>query len=122
MPAEFGFKPLAEVWSTNRHGSWQRNMRLHRAWAEGTAWEWKGLPSSVRKTWKGVPATVHVTLTFREKRRRDPHNFVGTVVKAIVDGLVRAGVWPDDNPQWVTVIEPEIRIGSPWVQIRLEER
>jgi hypothetical protein len=33
---------------------------------------------------------------------------VGTVVKAMVDGMVLAGVWPDDTPEWVRVSEPVI--------------
>ena len=117
-----GFKPLAEVWSENRAGSWRKNMRLHEEWARGVGWEWKRLPQDVRGRWRAVPAVVWVTLTFREKRRRDPHNYVGTVVKALVDGLVRVGVWPDDTPEWVTVAEPVLRIGDPWVEIQLEER
>ena len=57
---------------------------------------------------KFPPAEVTVTIPFRTKRRRDPSNYVGTVVKAVVDGLVLAGVWPDDSPEWVTVAEPVI--------------
>ena len=117
-----GFKPLAEVWSENRAGSWRKNMRLHEEWARGVGWEWKRLPGEIREYWTSKPARVQVILTFREKRRRDPHNYVGTVVKALVDGLVRVGVWPDDTPEWVTVAEPVIRVGDPWVEIQLEER
>lgn len=56
------------------------------------------------------PATVWVHLPFTTARRRDPHNFV-PCVKAIVDGLVDAGVWPDDTPEWVRVMEPELVVG-----------
>ena len=51
-------------------------------------------------------ANVRVTIPFAQNRRRDPHNYVGTVVKWIIDGLVYAGAWPDDTPEWVTVLEP----------------
>lgn len=57
------------------------------------------------------PARVRLVLPFRTKHRRDPHNYVGTVVKATVDGLVLAGVWPDDNPKYVEVMEPRLVIG-----------
>jgi hypothetical protein len=67
------------------------------------------------------PCTVQVAIPFRTNQRRDPHNYVGTVVKAIVDGLVRAGVWPDDNPDWVTVLEPICYVGSV-VQIKITTR
>jgi hypothetical protein len=49
-------------------------------------------------------------LPFRGNCRRDAHNYTGTNVKAIVDGLVRAGIVPDDNPDWVTVLDPEFRV------------
>jgi hypothetical protein len=49
-------------------------------------------------------------LTFPRNARRDPHNYVGTVVKKLVDTLVGLGVVPDDTADWVTVIEPELRV------------
>lgn len=48
-----------------------------------------------------LPAEVHVTIPFPIHRRRDPINYARTV-KAIVDGLVLAGAWPDDTPNYVT--------------------
>jgi hypothetical protein len=54
--------------------------------------------------------TVRVSIPFKTNRRRDPHNYTGTVVKSIVDGFVLAGVWPDDTAEWVTVLDPELRI------------
>lgn len=48
-----------------------------------------------------LPAEVHVTIPFPIHRRRDPINYARTV-KAIVDGLVLAGAWPDDTPDYVT--------------------
>lgn len=55
-----------------------------------------------------VPVAVQVTLPFRQGARRDPHNYTGTVVKAIVDGLKNAGLVPDDTAAWVTVLDPVI--------------
>lgn len=49
---------------------------------------------------------VLVHLPFRVNRRRDPHNYVGTNVKAVVDGLVMAGLLIDDSAEYVTVKEP----------------
>lgn len=57
-----------------------------------------------------TPITVQVVLPFRTANRRDPHNYTGTVVKAVVDGLVRAGLVPDDNAAWVTVLDPEVLV------------
>lgn len=58
------------------------------------------------------PSTIQVTIPFDTGRRRDPHNYVGTVCKSVIDGLVQAGVWPDDNPEYVTVIEPKLVVGT----------
>jgi Holliday junction resolvase RusA-like endonuclease len=113
-----GFPPPGEVWSENRAGNWRKNMRLHKTWADCVAWYWRTL----RKTWTPRPCLVLVTLTFPTSRRRDPHNYVGTVCKAIVDGLVHAGVFPDDTAEWVTVPEPALRVGEPWVAVRIEDR
>jgi hypothetical protein len=33
--------------------------------------------------------------------RADPHNFCGTVLKAVVDGLVLAQAWPRDTAEYV---------------------
>lgn len=57
-----------------------------------------------------VPVSILVDLPFRTANRRDPHNYTGTVVKALVDGLVQAKLIPDDNPEWATVPEPTISI------------
>lgn len=71
------------------------------------------------------PMTVHMTITFPTARKRDASNLIGTVVKATVDGLRDAGLWPDDDGQWVTILEPKILSpvdGWHQVQIDLEER
>jgi crossover junction endodeoxyribonuclease RusA len=61
-----------------------------------------------RAKFRQVPISVQVTLPFRQGARRDPHNYTGTVVKAIVDGLKNAGLVPDDTADWVTVLDPII--------------
>jgi crossover junction endodeoxyribonuclease RusA len=60
----------------------------------------------------GRRGRVRVVLPFKKRVRRDPHNYVSTVVKAVVDGLVYAGVWPDDTPEYVEVLEPRLVIGK----------
>lgn len=79
----------------------------------------------VTKLWRGTAATAALTqlgvgpagrrrdacfvrVSFPVERpgiRRDPHN-LAPAVKAIVDGFVDAGVWPDDNDTWVTILDP----------------
>lgn len=52
------------------------------------------------------PSLIRVTCPVATNIRRDPHNWTGTLTKACVDGLVRAHYWPDDTPEWVTVLDP----------------
>lgn len=58
-----------------------------------------------------VPACrkIRVTLVYtpKDRRRRDPLNLVATL-KACEDGLVDAGVVPDDNPLYVESVMPLI--------------
>lgn len=71
----------------------------------------------------GVPLRVRVTIPVASMaRRRDPHNYVGTVVKAVLDGMVTAGVWPDDNERWVEVLEPRLDPGGAVVRVVLLPR
>lgn len=51
-------------------------------------------------------AIVQIEIPFSVKRRRDPHNYCGTVLKSVIDGLVRAGAFPDDTPEFVGHREP----------------
>ena len=60
--------------------------------------------------WSAEPTDVQLSLPFGVSRKRDPHNFVGTVCKWFIDGMVMAEVWPDDTPEYVRVIEPGLRL------------
>lgn len=57
-----------------------------------------------------TPLIVVATLSFRTNQRRDPHNYTGTVVKAMVDGLTLAGLIPDDTAEFVSVLDPILRV------------
>jgi hypothetical protein len=67
------------------------------------------------------PSFVTVSIPFLTNHRRDPHNYVGTVVKAIVDGLVAMGAWKDDTAEYVTVKEPVLYKGDT-VTVWIEEK
>jgi len=75
----------------------------------------------VQRAIAGRPATITVVLPVRGNLRRDPHNYVPTV-KAVIDGMVAAKVWPDDTPEWVTVNEPILEVGGTSVRIIVEPR
>lgn len=72
----------------------------------------------LRKQIGGTPCAVAVELPFSKVRRRDPHNYAPTI-KAIIDGLVDAGVWPDDTAEWVEVLDPILTVAPAPVRIRL---
>ena len=87
-------------------------------WREAGFWAWK---QSAPKDWEQQKCRVTVKLPVRDSRRRDPHNY-GGAVKALVDGLVDAGAWPDDTAEFVVVGEVSLlprREGI--VSVRLEE-
>lgn len=52
---------------------------------------------------------VRFTFIFGDRKRRDPDNYAATV-KMIIDGLVLAGILPDDNFNHVVKIEMSIAI------------
>ena len=97
--------------SVNRNLHWAARRRLLEPWKDA-AW---ATARNHRVRHGGAfqearPITVQVVLPFRTNARRDPHNYTGTVVKAVVDGIVRAGLVPDDTPDWVTVLDPQFSI------------
>jgi hypothetical protein len=116
--------PISENESRRMH--WAQRRRRTEPWKEAAQQQWiinRRRPEA--KAMVCVPATVRVWIPFLKRRRRDPHNYVSTVVKPIIDGLtdmhekvppgrmVRTfeGIWPDDTPEWVEVREPRIYEG-----------
>ena len=99
------------------------NDRLHWAARSRAAREWRtaAFYGAKRAGVSGLGySSVSVELPVRDRRTRDPHNFVSTV-KPLVDGLVDAGVWPDDSSEWVTVAEPVLVVGGQLVRVTIEE-
>lgn len=91
---------------TGKH--WAVRRRMLEPWRTAAGWAWNALPREVRAEVAGRRCSVHLTIPFAARRARDPHNYVGTVCKAVVDQLVEQGAWPDDTPAWVTVPEPTL--------------
>ena len=60
-----------------------------------------------RTTYMQAPITVQLDWHVPDKRRRDVDNAVPTL-KAICDGLVDAGLVPDDTPADMTKLMPRI--------------
>ena len=59
-----------------------------------------------------LPILVTIEIPFTTNRKRDPHNYCGTVLKAVIDALVRAGVVPDDTAEWIGHREPRLVKGD----------
>lgn len=88
-------------------------MKAHRElsqWRDAAFYAWKEARLGPAGGALGQPCEVRIEIGFHQNRTRDPHNYVGTVCKSVIDGLVKAGLWPDDNPEWVTVVEPVLVI------------
>lgn len=112
------FPQPAELLNLNQRWHWARKAKVTKAWRTTAGY-------CAPKSRKLPPSEVHVTIDVADRRRRDPSNLFPTV-KAIVDGLVDAGLWPDDNADWVTVGEPRLRIVGRkqqlWVEIAITPR
>lgn len=105
----------AVLLSTNQANTlhWAKRKAATTPWRDVTLMMTRWALAKLARTsgaWRPQPVTIAMELSFREARRRDPHNYVGTVVKATVDGLVRGGLIPDDAPEWATILEPTITI------------
>lgn len=96
------FLAPAKLMSLNDRMHWRRRADATKWWRTRAAWAAR--EARVRQLPRSL---ITVELPVRDSRRRDPHNYLPTV-KAIIDGLVDAGVWPDDNPTWVAVTEPRL--------------
>ena len=104
---EIRFEMPEKAWSTNQ----DRTMHYRTRHKLVSAWK-----KAVIDVWDGTHLDgyhiISIEIPFSTKRRRDPHNYCGTVLKAIVDGLVEAGAFPDDNPEYVGHREPVLVSGK----------
>lgn len=68
-------------------------------------------------------ATVGLDFDVRERRRRDGHNYTGTVVKWFIDGMVIAKVFADDSSEHLELRDPTFSVrpkGGPEMRFTLE--
>ena len=99
--------PVPEkVWSSNERLHYRVRSTRVKAWREMSELQANALVSSAPVFPLEGKWDVELVLPFIRGGRRDLSNYVGTVVKAVVDGLVDAGVWPDDDGRHVRVVEP----------------
>ncbi len=101
------FETPGKAVTANSRDHWARKRKLLQPWLLATraAWINAGRPVNIGAS------TVQICFGVPDRRRRDPSNLMPTQ-KAIVDELVRLGLWPDDTPEYVTEQMPTIQIGS----------
>jgi crossover junction endodeoxyribonuclease RusA len=102
IPRTVVFTPPARLLSLNDRTHRYTTARLIRAWRRATA-----TAAAEQIDHQLGPCIVQIALPVADRRQRDPHNYFATV-KPIVDGLVDAGLWPNDTPTWVTTVEPTL--------------
>ena len=115
----FTIHPSEKPWSTNqdRNLNPYQRAKLIKTWKEDTAGAWMTVPWDDRATYAHFigrdetpdwfpPTIIQLEIGFTTSRKRDPHNYCGTVLKAVIDSLVNIGLWPDDTTEWVGHREP----------------
>ena len=97
--------PATEVLTSNQRLHWGERARRTRAlrWRATLAYRAAGKP-------RLEAAHCVARLTYRDRRRRDDHNITPTL-KACVDGVVAAGLLPDDDHKHL--VGPDIRVTEP---------
>lgn len=80
-----------------------------RYWEEAGYWHGQRFRSELRKHRVQTPLTEKVAVQFdfdmRSNRRRDGHNYAGTVCKWFIDGLVTAKFLADDSTEHVALLD-----------------
>ena len=103
----FSFPKPDKLMSLNDREHWAIKAKRTVAWRD-SAWAYS--KQSINKSLSHSVVSVSLPVVSL-KTRRDPHNFIATV-KPIIDGMVDAGLWPDDIAEWVEVREPHFHIGK----------
>ena len=106
--------------SMNGREHWAKRARITAEWRSAAkVWTLNAVSHGLPRP--QPPSNVRVVFGVADPwRRRDPHNMAPTV-KAIIDGLVDARLFPDDTAAWVTVIDSGFVKGD-GVSVELEER
>lgn len=92
--------------SSNDRPHWVERNRLTQTWRTIAAWQFRSARIPAMKK-----ATIRATICRNDRRKADAHNMMPTI-KAVIDGIVDAGVLPDDSnefvPEVTTVAGPRV--------------
>lgn len=97
------FDAPAPLLSMNQRASRTRR-QYHQAWRDAAYVHYRNQLRGVRLP----PCIVEISLPVTTNVRRDAANFQATV-KPIVDGIQRAGAWPDDTDEFCDQRNPTFR-------------
>jgi hypothetical protein len=97
----FEFQAPAPLLSMNQAATRARR-GYHQAWRDAAYLHYRNTFSYSLKL---PPCDVRISLPVTTRVRRDAANFQATV-KPIVDGIQRAGAWPDDTEEFCTQHNP----------------
>lgn len=111
------FDPPADALNLNdpdgSPGAMRSRRERKKLWIDAAYWATCAAFPGVGPSGRAMPpCDVYVSLPVPGNARRDPHNWTPTM-KAIIDGVTRASVWPDDNATWVKTHEPDLRVVPP---------
>lgn len=93
---QFAFSAPAERLSLNDRMHWARRAKIAKQWREATAVYARNHAVLERLVRPLPPSLVTVTYVFGDNRRRDAGNLAATT-KHVIDGLVDAGWFDDDD-------------------------
>lgn len=115
------FEKPADLLLANDRPHWSRRARLTRIWRTTTALHAHRVLGPGRAARAQPPSFVRVTFPVTVNRRRDSDGPAPTV-KACVDGLVDAGLWPDDTPDYVETLGSRFAKGAERVVVEIIPR
>ena len=115
IPLSFTSPPL----NLNQRMHWAQKAKITKAIRDEVAT--KARPLADQFTGQHIAIRLHWMP--RDNRRRDPSNCIATQ-KPAIDGLVDAGIMPDDTPEYIAELMPKIHRREPgqpaacWLEIR----
>jgi hypothetical protein len=112
---EFEFPAPTPAWSTNEDRQLNRYARNDRValWKSVTQLAWTSMCNREKRPRAvGYEGLVRIVIPFATRRRRDPHNYCGTILKSVIDGIVLAGGWPDDTHEYLEHLAPRLSVDT----------
>jgi hypothetical protein len=102
------FPQPAALLNMNSREHWRPYALKKKAWRAAGC---RHVQYAMRTSLPLPPSYFMITVDVPDKRRRDPANYHATG-KVLLDSCVDAALWPDDTPDWVTTLEPRLRINK----------